>query len=146
MRRAQTLFRDRHQNVDRYGDPDLRLHAVRRGAVKTFDPQMLFDPFEEKFDLPARVIKRCNGRSGNIEVVGQKHEPFVEIHGIVADTAKRIGVELRSLRSGENDGLVAAHAGSSIDSVRVASTELQVSLGADDEESQALMEPIQARV
>jgi hypothetical protein len=34
----------------------LRLHRVVRRAVEPFDPKMLLDPLEEKFDLPAALV------------------------------------------------------------------------------------------
>jgi hypothetical protein len=41
--------RDEHVNADR--DPDLGFDGIVRGAEKTFYAQVLFDPFEEQFDL-----------------------------------------------------------------------------------------------
>ena len=39
------LLDDRDQDVNRDGDPELRLDGVLRGAEKGFDSQMLLDPF-----------------------------------------------------------------------------------------------------
>ena len=64
--------RDEHVNADR--DPDLRLHHVRTVAIKAFDPQVLFDPFEEQFHLPTTPIQVGDGQGGEFEMVCQEHE------------------------------------------------------------------------
>ncbi len=47
----QALLDDGDQNVNRYGDPELRLDRVFRGTEESFDPKMLFDPFERRADI-----------------------------------------------------------------------------------------------
>ena len=54
----QTFFQQSHEQVNSDGAPDLEAHRVGAGAVKGFDPQMLLEPFEEQFDLPAALIDR----------------------------------------------------------------------------------------
>ena len=49
-------------------------HRVGRGAVKGFYAQMLLDPFEEEFDLPAAAIELGDGQRRHGEVVGQKDQ------------------------------------------------------------------------
>ena len=34
--------------------------------------EMLFDPFEEQFDLPAELVELGNGQSGRSKVVGEE--------------------------------------------------------------------------
>ena len=53
----QSLFDDGDEYVGRDRGPDLRLHGVFRRAVELLDPQMLFDPLEEEFDLPTAAIQ-----------------------------------------------------------------------------------------
>ena len=43
--------------MDGDGDPDLDPHRVLGSALKGFDAQMLFNPFEEQFDLPAAAVE-----------------------------------------------------------------------------------------
>ena len=43
----EALFHDGNQDVNGDGDPYLSLDRILGGAVKTFDPKMLLDPFEE---------------------------------------------------------------------------------------------------
>ncbi len=51
------LFDDRHQHIDADGDPDLSFHRILGCTEKCFDPQMLFDPFEEQ--LAGKGLARC---------------------------------------------------------------------------------------
>jgi hypothetical protein len=37
----------------------LRLHGIFGRAEEALDPEMLFDPFEEQFDLPAALVERA---------------------------------------------------------------------------------------
>ncbi len=43
----EMLLQDGHQQVSRQRHPFLGLHSVLGGAVKSFDPEMLFDLAEE---------------------------------------------------------------------------------------------------
>jgi hypothetical protein len=66
------LFQDGNKDEDRQGNPDLRVDRVERGAIEGLDAQMLFDPFEEQFDLPARAIDLGDRDSIQQEVVCEK--------------------------------------------------------------------------
>jgi hypothetical protein len=57
------LANDSYQHVHADGDPYLGLHRVLACAVKRFDAQVLFDPFEEQFHLPAAFAMVKAGRS-----------------------------------------------------------------------------------
>jgi hypothetical protein len=48
----QPLLDDGYQDVDRDGDPHLRLHGVLESSEERLDPQVLLDPPEEQFHLP----------------------------------------------------------------------------------------------
>ena len=52
----QTFFQNGDEQVNGDGAPDLSAHGVRTRTVESFDAQMLLDPFEEQFDLPAAMI------------------------------------------------------------------------------------------
>ena len=53
----QFLLDNRYQNVNADGNPDLSLHCVFGRAEKCFDSQVLLDPFEKDFYLPAVLVK-----------------------------------------------------------------------------------------
>ena len=53
----QFLLDNRYQNVNADGNPDLSLHCVFGRAEKCFDSQVLLDPLEKDFYLPAALVK-----------------------------------------------------------------------------------------
>ena len=90
----ELLLHNRDEQVDGYRDPDLSLQRVWGGSVEHLDAQMLFDPFEEQFDLPAAAIKLGDGRRRQGKVVRQEDETFV-VFGIEETSAAepvRIGL------------------------------------------------------
>src|SRR5205814_3908235 len=46
LRQSQLFFDDGDQDINSHSNPDLGLHTIGRRAEKTFDAQVLFDPFE----------------------------------------------------------------------------------------------------
>src|SRR5260370_20953140 len=46
-------------------------------AVEGFDAQVLLDPLEEQFYLPALFVDLRDGKSRQIEVIGQEDEPQI---------------------------------------------------------------------
>ena len=54
---AKFFLDDGHQDVNRDGDPNLSADSILAGSVKCFDTQVLLDPFEEEFHLPASFVK-----------------------------------------------------------------------------------------
>ena len=55
------LFDNGDQHVSGDGAPDLRFDRVLAVADEAFDTQMLLDPLEEQFDLPAAFVQ-CGGQ------------------------------------------------------------------------------------
>jgi len=99
-------FEIREQQIDTHGDPDLRHHGVLRGAEEGLYLEVLLDPFEEQFDLPAGLVDRCDGAGRETEVVGQEH---VTLSGFGIDIADPTQWDRASARlgSGQFDGLIA---------------------------------------
>ena len=60
MLKMQTFLCNGDQQVGRYGNPYLRLHRVFAGAEEHLDAQVLLDPFEEQFHLPALAVQVGN--------------------------------------------------------------------------------------
>src|SRR3989442_13403229 len=85
MRESQLFFDDGDQNINGHSNPDLGLHAIGRCAKKTFDTQMLFDPFEEQFYLPTLAINRGDCKSRKKEIVSQEHEACIDFFRIITD-------------------------------------------------------------
>ena len=68
----QSFLGNGDQHVSADGDPDLRFGRVLVGAIKRLDAQVLLDPFEEQFDLPALSIQVRYQLGFERKVVGQK--------------------------------------------------------------------------
>ena len=50
---GQSLLEDGDQHINRHDNPDLSFHGILGISVEGLDSQVLFDPFEEQFNLPA---------------------------------------------------------------------------------------------
>ena len=72
----QAFFGNGDQHVGADCNPDLRFDSVLVGAIKRLDAQVLLDPFEKQFDLPALAVQLCNQLGLESEVVGQKRDAF----------------------------------------------------------------------
>ena len=68
------LFNNGNQHVRGDGAPDLRLHRILAVADETLDAQMLLDPFEVQFDLPAALVKNGDGQCGQGRIVDQEQQ------------------------------------------------------------------------
>ncbi len=77
------------------------LHRVLRGAVKTLDAQILFDPLEEEFHLPALFVEFGYGSGGQQKVVGQKHQGFVGLGVVISHATDFVGIIPGRLRNGQ---------------------------------------------
>ena len=106
----QTFLQDGDEQINGDGTPDLGAHGVLARTVEGFDAQMLFDPFEEQFDLPAATIQLGDCQGGRGEVVGQKDQSLTSLGVAIARCAaarqdNHAGRKSRSSpRSGQNAG------------------------------------------
>ena len=105
---------------------------------------MLFDPFEEQFDLPATMIQMCDGQRGCGEFVGQKDQSLARFEIAIADASQRRGIIILGQRARRDDRLVKAQAGGFVHRTGVATDEAEVFLGASDEEGGTLMQAVQS--
>jgi hypothetical protein len=96
----QPFFDDGDKDVSRNHDPYLGLDGILAGAQKCLDAQMLFDPFEEQFDLPALLVKRRNHLWLERKIVSQESDA---LSGVVLDddTPKRRGIVLARIEHRE---------------------------------------------
>ena len=56
------LLGDCNEEVCGYRNPYLGFHGVETGAIEGFNSQVLFDPFEEEFDLPTGLVELCDNQ------------------------------------------------------------------------------------
>ena len=52
---------DGDEHLSGHDPPDLRLHRVFARTQKSYEAQVLFDPFEEQLRLPAAFVQGGNG-------------------------------------------------------------------------------------
>lgn len=140
----QAFFQDGDEQVNGDGAPDLGAHGVWTGAIEGFDAEMLFEPFEEQFNLPAAAIQLGEGQSRDGEVVGQKDQHLAGLGIAVADAADWGGIIGLGLQSSGHHGLVKAQAGGFVHGPGVTAGTAEVFLGASDKESAGLMDPMES--
>lgn len=140
----QVFLHDGHEHIDADRDPDLRLHRVGRRAVERLDPQVLLDPFEEQFHLPATLVELGDGHGREREAVREEDEPLAGLGIDIADTPERIRILSRGLWTGQHDGLIAAKPSGLVDRSGEAASRREIALGAHHEECAALSDRIQA--
>lgn len=127
------LIETGHQKVNAECDPYLGAHGVFSCTKKRFDAQVLFDPLEEEFNLPAAFVDRCNGKSREIEVVCKKDQCFPGFGIDIPDTAQPSWVVPLSFFGFKANGLVAPQAGRFIERSRFEDIETSVAFGTDHE-------------
>ena len=119
-------------------------HCVLGGAVEGLDTQVLFDPFEEQFDLPAAAVELGHGLCGQGKIVAEEEQMFTGLRVGEFDAAELVGIVFGGIEAGEDDGLVTGKAGGVIDGVGIQAAIAPVGLGADDEEGGGLVEGVEA--
>src|SRR6185437_8825594 len=105
---------------------------------------MLFDPFEEQFDVPASAVQLGDYVCGKSEVVGEKHQPFFPLGIPVADAAESGGIPFGGIEPAQSDGLIALHPAALVDRMRNETSKAEVFAGAGDEEGAMQGPAIQA--
>lgn len=126
---------DGHEQVAADGDPDLSFDGVLRGAVKGFDAQVLLDPFEEQFDMPATTVQFGDDVSWKSEVVSEEHQPLFPLGIPVTNATKLSGIAFSGVEPLQRDGLIALHARALIHGMRDEAQKAEVFPRANDEES-----------
>src|SRR5271166_6539039 len=105
----EALAHDRHQHVDRNGDPDLRLHGVLRRAIELLDPQVLFDPLEKEFHLPAAFVQIADRQGRERHLIGKKDQRLGLFCVAETDAPQMHWIVLAGAGTVQCDGLVGDH-------------------------------------
>jgi len=133
-RELELLVKDGHHQVNGHCNPDLALHRIGTGAEVVFDAQVAFDPFEEEFDLPSRLVELGHGESGNLQVVGEEDQMLGGLLVEVAHPAQRIWEVGRCFGKRWRSNLIAENTLQAIPRERSMTGEAKIALGASDEE------------
>jgi hypothetical protein len=140
---GQPLLDDRDKRVNCDGHPDLGPDGILRRPVKRFNPQVLFDPTEEQFDLPAELIELSDHQRGQKKIIRQESQVAVIFPIIKANSPKRLGIIGFRFRAGQNDRLIRGQVHGFIYGSRRDSTRLEIRLGPDDEKNTILMKSVE---
>jgi hypothetical protein len=84
----------------------LRPDGVLRRPVKRLNPQVLFDPTEEQFDLPAELIELGDHQCRQKKIISQENQVAVIFTIIKTNSPKRLGIIGFRFRAGHGDGLI----------------------------------------
>lgn len=77
----EVVFNDCDEAVSDDCDVDLYAHRIFRLSPELFDTEMLFDPFEEEFHLPAVLVEFRHLQRREMKGIRQKRE-FPALFGI----------------------------------------------------------------
>ena len=133
---------DKH--VGGHGAPDLRLDRVLAVAKKLLDAQVLFDPFEKQFHLPAAFVQRSDGQGWQGRVVGQEDQSLFGCWVLEPDTAQVFGVVFGNVVPVQCNGLIADDPARPVHLGRVHAPGVHVAFGAGHKEGSRLMHLKQA--
>ena len=139
------LLHEGGEHIGGDGRPHLRLHRVLAGAQKLLDAQVLRDPREEQFDLPALLVQRADRPCGTRGVVGQKHQPFARVRILEANAPQMFRIISRGIEAIERNALIADHATVALAGRGVHPPRVEGRLRTCDEERAGLMPHVQPR-
>src|SRR5215472_16839160 len=106
---------------------------------------MLLDPFEEQFNLPARLVERADGGCRQGKLIAQEHQSFGAFGIAQADASQMIGIKPLAVVAVESDRLVADDPGGAIARCRVDATSVEVRLGTGHKKGAGLMQDVEPR-
>src|SRR6202007_416057 len=102
--------------------------------VEPLDAQMLLEPLEEQFNLPARLVERAEGGCRQGKLVAQEDQCLGADGVPETDATQMVGIMLLAVVPVEGDGLVADAPGGAIGGRRVKPVGIEVRLGASQKE------------
>jgi hypothetical protein len=89
----------------------LGFDRVFAGSVEGLNTQVLLDPLEEQFNLPAALVESADGGSGQGELVGKEDKILTSVRIAEADAAQMAGIILAAVIAVEGDGLIGEDTG-----------------------------------
>ena len=134
--KLEVVLDDCNEAVRDDGDVNLYPDSILRVTPERFDLEMLLDPFEEKFHLPAIAVKQGNLLGREVEVVGVIHKGTPQISRIIDNPAQFGRIITFIASTCESDGLVKEYTVSSVEHILpIDNLKLGLSFLPNDEES-----------
>ncbi len=94
------------QQIIDYSGPYLGHDNVFRRAEKGFDFQVLLDPFEKYFDVPAGFVQIGDGTSSKLEIIGEKMVHFTGFLINIGDQVEVFRIVFLWFLAGQSDTAV----------------------------------------
>ena len=126
------LIETGHHQVNADCDPDLSSCGVLGCPEKCFDAQVLFDPLEKQFDLPAAFVNSSDGLCWQIEVICQEDQALSSLSIKEADPSEFFRVVSFTFISAQPNGLIAAQTAGLVDWTRLTQAKSHIAFCADD--------------
>ena len=122
--------------------PDLCFDGILRCSVKGLDPEVLLDPLEEQFYLPACLVdlRYCPGI--DLEVVGEKHKRLSSPCIAKTNTPHSQRIFLGGIKGSQHDSLIAEDPRGSIHGMGIPAEKVESFLGSGHKERTRLLKPI----
>ena len=142
--KLKAFFDDGNEHIDRNRYPYLGFHGVFRCAVETLDSQVLLDPFEEQFNMPAIPIQFGNGHGRKREVVCNKGQGPVSFFVPVLYESQGFGEIFDALYARKSNCLVTDKSCRAVHLAGVGAAVFGIGFGSQNKEAQGLMKIMQA--
>ena len=133
-----------HDQIGADGRPNLGFDGIDALPVKRLDSKMLFDPFEEQFNLPPTFVIVCNLFGVAVSDIGKKDNILIFFGIDKMDATKIVRIMLFGLVTGKPNHLITLQPCGSVDWGRGFSIKLQILFGSHDKSTTNLMHLIQS--
>ena len=141
--KLKAFFDDGNEHIDRNRYPYLGFHGVLRRAVETLDSQVLLDPLEEQFNMPAAAVKVGDGHRRKREVVCDEDKGLVPFFVPVLYESQGFGEIFDALYACELNRLVADKSCRAVHLGGEGAAVFGIGIGSQNEETQGLMETME---
>ena len=102
----EVVFDDSDETVGDNGHMDLYAYSILRLSPKGLDTEVLFDPFEEEFNLPPVAVQKSDILSVDVEVIGIVCKDSLHLRRIVDNSPEFRRIVVSVILPGETDCLV----------------------------------------
>ena len=133
-----------HDQIGADGRPDLGFDGIDASPIKCLDSKMLFDPFEEQFNLPPAFVIICDLFGVAVGNIGKKDNILIVFGIDKMDATKIVRIMIFGLVTGKPNNLIALQSCVSVDWSRGFPIKLQILFGPHDKSTANLMHLIQS--
>ena len=141
----EVVLDDGNETIGDDGNVNLYADCVLGFSPKSFDLEVLLDPFEKQLDVPPVLIQQSNVLCLEEEVVRVVYETAMQLRGIIDNPSDSSGIFLQIFLLREADALVFEHIVRPFEyAFPVNNLVGRITLFSDDEERSENMDPIES--